>query len=83
MFVLAFNNTTVNNTTVNFLNNSINNTKNIVLRNSHTKCFLPRVNINNYNVLIDGRNFHDQPINDLIKQYDEITKTTTHKCVQF
>ena len=32
------------------------------------KYFLPRGEIKNYNVLIDGRNFYDQPINDLIKQ---------------
>ena len=31
------------------------------------KYFLPRGEIKNYNVLIDGRNFYDQPINDLIK----------------
>ena len=37
-----------------------------VERNSHTKYFLPRVNITNYNVLIDGRNFYHQPINDII-----------------
>ena len=37
----------------------------------------PRVDINNYNVLIDGRNFDDQPINDQIKEYDEIRKITT------
>ena len=72
LFVLAFNNTTVN-----VPNNPINNTNNRVLRNSHTKYFLPRVNITNYNVLIDGRNFYDQPINDLVKQYDEIRKTAT------
>ena len=30
----------------------------------------------NYQVLIDGRIFHDQPINDLIKQYDEVTKVS-------
>ena len=72
MFVLAFNNTTVN-----VPNNPINNTNNRVLRNSHTKYFLPRVNITNYNVLIDGRNFYDQPMNDLVKQYDEIRKTPT------
>ena len=41
------------------------------------KYFLPRVNITNYNVLIDGRNFYDQPMNDLVKQYDEIRKTPT------
>ena len=48
-----------------------------VVRNSHTKYFLPRVNITNYNVLIDGTNFYDQPINDMIKQYDELRKTAT------
>ena len=33
--------------------------------------FLPRVNIANYNVLIDGKNFYDQQINDLAKQDDQ------------
>ena len=32
--------------------------------------------INIYNVLIDGSNFHDQPVNKSIKQYDEIRKNT-------
>ena len=41
------------------------------------KYFLPRVNIENYNIEIDGRNFYDQPINDLIKQYDEGRKVPT------
>ena len=45
-----------------------------MLRNSHTKYFLPRVNITNDNVL---RNFYDQPINGLIKQYDKVRKTAT------
>ena len=27
--------------------------------------------------MIDGRNFYDQPINDLIKQYDEIRQVST------
>ena len=71
MVILAFNKTIVN-----VPNNPINNTNNRFLRNSQTKYFLPRVNITNDNVLIDGRNFYDQPINDLIKQYDEIRKTT-------
>ena len=38
--------------------------------------FLPRVKIENYNIEIDGRNFYDQPINDSIKQYDEIRKVS-------
>ena len=44
---------------------------------NNEKYFLPRGEINNYNVLIDGRNFHDQPVNDLIKQYDEVRKVST------
>ena len=72
MFVLAFNNI---NATI--PNNPINNTANKVERNSHRKNFLPRINITNYIVLIDGRNFYDQPINDMIKQYDEIRKIAT------
>ena len=40
------------------------------------KYFLPR-DIKNHSVLIDGRNFYDQPINDLIKQYDEVRKVST------
>ena len=42
--------------------------------NSHRKYFLTRVKIENYNIEIDGRNFYDQPINDWIKQYNEIRK---------
>ena len=45
--------------------------------NSHRKYFLPRIKIKNYNIEIDGRNFYDQPINDLIKQYDEVRKAST------
>ena len=48
-------------------------------RDSHRKCFLPRVDITNYNVLIDGRNFYGQPINDQIKKYDEIKEIATGK----
>ena len=44
---------------------------------NNKKYFLRRGEIKNYNVLIDGRNFHDQPINDLIKQYDEIRNVST------
>ena len=44
---------------------------------NNKKYFLPRGEIKNYNVLIDGRNFYDQPINDLIKQYDKVRKVST------
>ena len=39
--------------------------------------FLRRGRIENDNVIIDGKKFFDQPINDLIKQYDEVRKVTT------
>ena len=38
---------------------------------SYRKYFLPRLKIKNYNIEVDGINFYNQPINDLIKQYDE------------
>ena len=41
------------------------------------KYFLLRVKIEKYSMEIDGRNFYDQPINDSIKQYDEIRKIST------
>ena len=65
LFVLAYNNTIGD--------------ANRVQRDSHRKYFLPRLNIINYNVLIDGRNFYDQQINDQIKGYDEIRKISTGK----
>ena len=34
---------------------------------NNKKYFLPIAEIKNYNVLIDGRNFYGQPINDIIK----------------
>ena len=48
-----------------------------VTADSHKRYFHPRVKIQNYNIEIDGRNFCDQPINDLIKQYDEVKKLST------
>ena len=35
---------------------------------NNRKYFLARGEINNYNVLINGRNFYDQQINELIKE---------------
>ena len=49
----------------------------IITQQVITKYFLPRVKIKNYNIEIDGKNFYDQPINDSIKQYDEIRKIST------
>ena len=50
---------------------------NITDENSYRRYSPPRLKLNNYNIEIDGRNFYDQPINDLIKQYDEIRKIST------
>ena len=44
---------------------------------SSKKYILPRGKIENYNVLIDGRNFCDQQVNDTLKQYDEVRKVST------
>ena len=44
-----------------------------------TKYFVPRVDITSYNVLIDGRNFCHQSINDSVRKYDEIRKIATGK----
>ena len=63
LFVLAYKNTADDNSQVSF--------------DFFRKYFLPRIKIENYNIEIDGRNFCDQSINDLIKQYDEIRKKST------
>ena len=47
---------------------------NITDENSYRRYFLPRIKITNYNIEIDGRNFYDQPINDSIKQYDNLER---------
>ena len=62
LFVLAYDNTAGNNQ---------------VSLDSYEKYFPPRVKIENYNIEIAGRNFYDQPTNDLIKQYDEVRKMST------
>ena len=36
------------------------------------KYFFSKRKSENYDVLIDGRKFYDQPINDLIKEHDEV-----------
>ena len=47
---------------------------NLATENSYNKYFLPKFKIGNYNIETDGRNFCNQPINDSIKQYDEVRK---------
>ena len=52
---------------------------NRVTADSHRRYLLLRVKIENCNIEIHGRNFYDQPINDLIKQYDEVRKVSTEQ----
>ena len=41
-------------------------------RNGRQKYYLPRISLNKYNVLIDGRNFYDNPIESDIEKYREL-----------
>ena len=64
LFVLAFNNQAGDNR---------------VLRDSHQKYFLPRVDIKNYDVMIDGRNFFDNPLSNQTQKYNRLRKVTLGK----
>ena len=46
-------------------------------RESHNQFYLPTVQIKDYNVIIDGRNFLDQLIKNDLKTYDNIKKIVT------
>ena len=48
-------------------------------RTSHSTYYLPKVEIKDYNVMIDGRNFFDQPIHSMSKTYENIRKIATGK----
>ena len=80
LFVLAFEDTRVSDPAIDANNPAPQNlAANRVIRNSYRKYFVPRADITSYNVLIDGRNFYDQPINDSIRKHDEIRKIATGK----
>ena len=36
--------------------------------------YIPAVEIEDYNVMTDGRNFFDQPIKNCLKAYDNVRK---------
>ena len=48
-------------------------------RISHSTYYLPKVELKDYNVMIDGRNFFDQPINNMNKTNENIRKIATGK----
>ena len=45
-------------------------------RTSNKRYYIPNVEIKDYNIMIDGKNFFDQPINNMIKTYENIRKIT-------
>ena len=48
-------------------------------RNGRRKYYLPRIDLEKYNVIIDGRDFYDNPIESDIEKYRELTKVMIGK----
>ena len=48
-------------------------------RNGQRKYYLPRISLNKYNVIIDRRNFYDNPIESDIEKYRELKKVMIGK----
>ena len=48
-------------------------------RNGQQKYYLPRIDLEKYNVIIDGRNFYDNPIESNIEKYRELKKSNDWK----
>ena len=48
-------------------------------RTSHSEYYLPNLEIKNYNVMINGETFFDQPVKDNIVTYENIRKIATGK----
>ena len=46
-------------------------------RTAHAKYYLPTVEIKDYNVMIDGWNFFDQPVKNNLITYENIRKIVT------
>ena len=46
---------------------------------SHSNYYLPKVTIKDYNIMIDGKNFFDQSLNNDFKKFDKIRKIATGK----
>ena len=48
-------------------------------RNGQQKYYLPRISLNKYNVIIDRRNYYDNPIESDIEKYRELKKVVIEK----
>ena len=46
-------------------------------RIGHFRYYLPTAKVKDYNIVIDGKNFFDQPIKSYIKTYENIQKIAT------
>ena len=49
------------------------------IRNGPRKYYLPRIDLKKYNVIIDRRNFYDNPIESDIEKYRELIKVMIGK----
>ena len=56
-----------------------NNANGQPTRNGQRKYYLSRIDLNKYNVIIDGRNFYDNPIESDIEKYRELKKVMIGK----
>ena len=80
VFVLAFEDTRVKDPAIDANNPAPQNlAANRVIRNSYRKYFVLRVDITSYNVLIDGRNFYDQPINIQLENMMKLERSQLEK----
>ena len=48
-------------------------------RNNHQRYYLPKIDISDYNAIIDGRNFYDNDISSDIEKYAELKKVMIGK----
>ena len=48
-------------------------------RNGQIKYYLPRISLNKYNAITDGRSFYDNPIESDTEKYRELKKVMTGK----
>ena len=56
-----------------------NNNANRATINGRTRYYLPTIDLNKYNVIIDGRNFYDNPIKNDAEKYRELKKVMIGK----
>ena len=49
------------------------------IRNGQRTYYLPRIDLKKYNIIIDGRNFYDNPIESDIEKYRELKKVMIGK----